>query len=207
VNHEHIVDEFEHAGRTIRIHIDGDCESPRTYDNMAVLAHWHRRLNLGDEEISHCTEEELRENVSNILAILPLFIYEHGGVTMRTGAYSCRFDSGQVGWGYVTKESAEVMGCVGPEWTTERLEESIRAEVSTFDDYLTGRCYGYEVVGLDGEVLESCWGFIGDMDYVKAEARSAAESSEDPAVQRMVDELASRVTYASGPCTQGEEIY
>lgn len=204
---EYLVEEFERAGRKVRIYTDTDCESPRQNDNMVVLAHWHRRLVLGDDEISHCTEEELRENVPDILAVLPLYIYEHGGVTMRTGAYSCQFDSGQVGWGYVTKASAEAMGCVGPEWTTERLEESIKAEVSNFDDYLTGRCYGFQVLGMDGEEIDSCWGFIGDLKYVVEQAKYAAEYAEDPAVQRRADELASRVTYAGIPCTQGEETH
>lgn len=196
------VERFEHAGRTVRIVYDEDAESPRLNDNIAVMVHWHRRQNLGDRRIEGCTEDELRENVPNIIAVLPLFIYEHGGVTMRTGAYSCQFDSGQVGWGYITKEGAETMGCVGSDWTTSRLEDSIRAEVSSFDDYLTGRCYGYQVLGLDGEVLDSCWGFIGDLKYVIEEAKRSAESAEDPAVQRMADELEGRATYAL-LCMQG----
>ncbi len=195
---DYLVETFERAGRKVRIYIDQDCESPRECDNLAFLAHWHRRLTLGDERISHCTEEELREKVPDILAILPLYIYEHGGVTMSTGAYSCVFDSGQVGWGYITEERAKVMGCVGPEWTTERLEESIRAEVKTFDDYLTGRCYGYMVLGADDDALESCWGFIGDLEYVREEARAAADYAEDPAIQRNADALAQRATYAAG---------
>lgn len=193
-----IVETFERAACRVNIYLDRDCESPRENDNLAVFAHWHRRLTLGDSRIQPCDEEELRERVPGILAILPLFIYEHGGVTMSTGAYSCQFDSGQVGWGYVTEESAKVMGCVGPEWTTKRLEDLIIAEVATFDDYLTGSCYGYMVLGAEGDDLDSCWGFIGDLDYVRSQAREAADSADDPAIQRRADELAARATYAAG---------
>ncbi len=36
--------------------------------------------------------------------ILPLYLYDHGGITMSTGPFSCRWDSGQVGWIYAEKK-------------------------------------------------------------------------------------------------------
>jgi hypothetical protein len=59
-------------------------------------------------------------------------------------------------------------------------------------------CYGYQIVGRGGEVLDSCWGFYGELEYVRGEARSAAESTDDPTIERAAEELAGRVTYA-GP--------
>jgi len=37
--------------------------------------------------------------------ILPLYLYDHGGITMSTGAFSCPWDSGQVGWIYAPKKT------------------------------------------------------------------------------------------------------
>jgi len=211
------IETFKHAGRTVSIFHDEDPMSPRDYDNIATLACWHRRANLGDEQIEGgMTAKELirslRDRGEKVLALLPLYLYEHGGRSISTGSFSCRFDSGQVGWAYVTKSSAEKMGCVGERheqyepgkmrvvgtWDKAALEESIRGEVSSYDDFLTGACYGYVVEGAEGDELESCWGFVGDLNYVRSEARSAAEYSTDPAIQRNADELEARATYAAG---------
>ncbi len=37
--------------------------------------------------------------------ILPLYLYDHGGITMRTNPFSCPWDSGQVGWIYAPKKT------------------------------------------------------------------------------------------------------
>ena len=59
------------------------------------------------------------------------------------------------------------------------FEDVIRQEVSTYDDYITGRVYGYVVLDQDEDVLDSCWGFFGDLDYVRKEARESAEHVRD----------------------------
>ena len=169
------VDSFEYNGFKVEICRDDFPMNPRGYDNTAILACWHRRLNLGDKQIQHMTEEELREDVSDILVLLPLYLYEHSGITMNTTGFSCQFDSGQVGWGYITKESAEKMGCVGPEWTEERLKAHIRDEVSVYDHYIRGEVYGYRILNNEDEEVESCWGYDGGMD-VAAEAREVVDS-------------------------------
>lgn len=189
-----LLETFQHNGRTVEIHTDEDPSSPREYDNYATLACWHRHRNLGDEQIEGMNADELHERVGDVIAILPLYVYEHGGITMSTGAFSCPWDSGQVGWGYITKSRAATMG--EPNLDRETAERYIREEVSTYDDYLTGQCYGYVIEGKDGDHLDSCWGFIGDLDYVRQEAKSAAEHIDDPAVEREAEALACRATFA-----------
>ena len=39
-----------------------------------------------------------------------------------------------------------------------------------------GEVYGYEVVNADGDVLESCWGFVGEDDYCMAQGVEVAEA-------------------------------
>ena len=156
-------------------------------------------MNLGDEQIEGMTEDEFRARVTEhgeeILALLPLFVFEHGGVTMSTGEFGDRWDSGQVGWAYITKTMAEAMGCVRAGWDTSRYCEAIKGEVETYAMYLRNEVYGYEVEGADGDTLDACWGFYG-LEYVREEAKEAAESADDPAVDRAADELLSRATYA-----------
>jgi hypothetical protein len=184
------IETFEHNGKTVKIFVDSEPSNPRTeWDNLATFVCWHRRVNLGDDQIAGCSASELREKVESggeeILAILPLYLYQHSGMTISTTPFSCPWDSGQVGWAYVTKANAEKMGCIGSykdqetgetkEYNAEFFAEAIRGEVKTYDRYLTGEVYGYEVEDEKGDHLDSCWGFFDDIDYVRTEAKSAAE--------------------------------
>jgi hypothetical protein len=102
------IETFEHAGRKVSIFHDDDPMSPLEWGNLATLACWHRRLRLGGEQIPCMSEEKLREHVGeDLLAVLPLYLYQHSGMSISTTPFSCRFDSGQVGWAYVTIEDAE----------------------------------------------------------------------------------------------------
>lgn len=194
--------EVKHAGKSVKVFYDPDPLNPRKeYDNATIMLHWHRRYDLGDKRIERMSKEEVEaqyeEEGDPILAILPLYLYDHSGLSISTGGFSCRFDSGQVGYVYITKSKADEMGWDlnnPPNW-----EDIIKGEVKTYDDYLTGQVFGYEVVGRDGETLESCWGFIGDIDDCLSEGKSAAEGCEDPADARDAEELAGRATYAGVP--------
>jgi hypothetical protein len=56
------------------------------------------------------TAEELQALIQTTLdehyVILPLYLYDHGGITMSTGSFGDPWDSGQVGFIYVSKEKA-----------------------------------------------------------------------------------------------------
>lgn len=118
-------------------------------------------------------ESEWRVN-PGIAIIRDLSLYDHSGITIFAGSPTCRWDSGQVGWQYVTDESLET------EWNGDR-DKALRymdATLEEYDAYLRGEVYGFIVeVGIKVEkkypsghiehVIEwehedSCWGFIGD---------------------------------------------
>jgi len=185
-------EKFKHNGFTVTIYFDPQPMDPRECDNLSTLACWHRRASLGDEQIEGMNAKELikhvRDKGDKILALVPLYLYQHSGMTMNTTGFSSGWDSGQVGWGYVTRASAEQMGCVGTYKDRETgetktydkafFEDAIRQEVKVYDDFITGQCFGYEVTDEDGDHIDSCWGFVGDLDYVRKEARESAENAE-----------------------------
>jgi hypothetical protein len=192
------VKSFVYNNRTVTIYVDPDPVNPiKDYDQYTRMTCGHRRYNLGHEQHSEpMTEAEVRESVDGIVAILPLSLFDHSGISISTGI-SRGFDCGQVGWGYITREALAKMGDTTEyELDDPRLLEIIREDVKTYDMYLQGECFGYEITGKNDDHLDSCWGFLGDVDYCEAEARSAAEHSTDPAVDREAAELESRVTYA-----------
>lgn len=116
---------------------------------------------------------------------LPLYLYDHGGITMNCGGFSCPWDSGQVGYIYVSRDKAREEWGTSPkpdEMTDEEFWEGrLRQEVETYSQYLEGDVYGYvlekargytqttrfedgeveEGEGLEWEEVDSCWGFFG----------------------------------------------
>ena len=50
------------------------------------------------------TRDDLLSAIEENYVILPLYLYDHGGITMRTSSFSDPWDSGQVGWIYASKQ-------------------------------------------------------------------------------------------------------
>lgn len=165
-------------GYKIAILQDSDYDSPRDWDNLGTMVCWHRRYNLGDKHSFSEPSDFLEWKKRHDVIVLPLYLYDHGGITISTGPFSCPWDSGQIGYIYVEKDK------VRKEWgwkhitkkRQERVLRVLRGEVSTYDDYLTGNVYGYTVSRGDEE-LDSCWGFYGDYQTsgILEEARASVK--------------------------------
>lgn len=164
---------------TYRIEQDDNPENPRkALDNAGVMACWHNRYDLGDDkknwECPDSPEDFIEWAEANKVVYLPLYLYDHSGITMRTSSFSCQWDSGQVGYIYLTRQT------ILKEWgykvltkqRIEKLEKYLRAEVETYDQYLTGDVYGYIITDDDtGEELDSCYGFYGS-EYCESVAKA-----------------------------------
>ena len=135
-------------------------ESPRKWDNLGTIAHVHSRYNLGEERYSdeHRTRKFREENI-----ILPVYLYDHSGITINTTGFSCPWDSGQVGIIYVSRERVrkEYGWKAISKKREERIKDQLRGEIETFDQYLTGDVYGFELLDDSGEEIDTCWGFYG----------------------------------------------
>jgi len=188
---------------TIEIVQDCDPESPREWDNLGTMVCWHKRYVLGDEQPKEspegwleclaesldtsnrmkywdreCAEEQYQKAVEQILEreiiMLPLYLYDHSGVTMSTKPFSCPWDSGQIGYIYVTLED------VRREWSCKRVsakrrvqaEQRLVAEVEVYNGYLRGDVYGYTILDENDHVVDSCWGFYG-LDEVRKDVLEA----------------------------------
>jgi hypothetical protein len=170
----------------IKIIQDNDPYSPRENDNLGKMVCFHGRYNLGDkhdyDHRDYSGWEEQREAISkneDVCVILPLYLYDHSGITISTSPFSCPWDSGQVGWILVSKK--KVREEYGVKRINQKLVEKVtgilEAEVKEYDQYLTGDVYGYEIYELktcsEGheheEFVDSCWGFYGE-EYCMTEA-------------------------------------
>jgi hypothetical protein len=122
---------------------------------------WHSRYNLGDKHDYADTAAFLEAVDFDDCVVLPVFIYDHSGITVRTTPFDCPWDSGQIGWIYCDAERL----CRDFAGDRDKAESALRSEVSVYDDYLTGNVYGFIVEernGDDWEEVDSCWGFYGD---------------------------------------------
>lgn len=167
---------------------DTDCQSPRENDNLGTMVCVHRNYNLGDENGDELLSEDIRNhskynskledeydfsNPSHLFevaqkiglfgVVLPLFLYDHSGITMNTTGFSCHWDSGQVGFIYVTKEKLRKEYSVKriSKKFIKRIESYLISEVNVYDQYLQNDIYGFQVINDDDEVINSCWGFYG----------------------------------------------
>ena len=115
-------------------------------------------------------EDEARQIIEEVLddeyIILPLYLYDHSGITMNTTGFSCPWDSGQVGFIYVRDDKVK-KEYGWDKLTQERVQQvkdQLRAEVEAYDLYLRGESYWYRIEELkDGEweEIDSCGGYLG----------------------------------------------
>jgi hypothetical protein len=122
--------------------------------NLGKMWCWHRRYELGDadrnkydtQNFSGWSEMKaaIMKNIKPI-AILPLYLYDHSGITMSTRPFSCPWDSGQVGFIFFTRENLKDLGYkVACKSAVEKAIACLEAEVRDYDAYLCGDVEEYE---------------------------------------------------------------
>lgn len=184
---------------------DNDAESPRQYGNIGRMICFHKRYSLGDKHCYNSPLDFLRDayaakgerpamlellTVTDLFTLiddqrdcvlLPLYLYDHSGITMSTTGFSCPWDSGQVGWIYAGPEAIREAYGSNDRKAVERAKRALLTEVEIYDAYLRGECYGYRLY-VDGEEDDACWGLIGEpesvRDYLPDEAKALADKLE-----------------------------
>lgn len=173
----------------IRVYADDYPDDPRAWDNVGTMACWHGRYSLGDEQpkvspseytyaLARAVDDTLpewddatdadvqrgREVFDAQYLHLPLYLYDHSGLTMRTTPFSCPWDSGQVGFIYVSRAKAAIEEA--EPFEKKSLKTGVTEEVDEWRDY------------------DSCGGFYGSdpekngmLDHVEAFARDALKSA------------------------------
>ena len=190
------IDRIEYKGYRIEIHQDEPSESPREWCNLGTMVCFHNRYDLGDKS-SFSTPESCSaylETMGDKVIALPLYLYDHSGLSIKAGSFNgmlpqghAQFDTMMVGWIYVTKDGWERKGI-----TEEQAEEILRAEIETYNDYLTGDVYGYIVYDTTGEAVDSCWGFFGNPDTIAIpEAKSVIDWTIKNTIERHTKQLKS----------------
>lgn len=134
------------------------------YFNGMPLSECKEFLAYYDNDLNCLIEKEIEVTAfpESVIA-LPIYMYEHGGITISTDQFSCMWDSGQIGYIYVTREKLEKETTLA-ESPREQIEKYLIGEVEEYDAYLTGEVYGWQIETTDGDILESCWGYYNESE-------------------------------------------
>ena len=136
--------------------------------------------------------------------IIPLYLYDHSGISMSAGSNGTSFnrrghnafdpggwDTSSVGFIFCTHEDVKREYGVGPDKEgvepMERAERYLRGEVEVYSQYLEGSVYGYSIEPKDNnkaiECDDSCWGFYG-YDWKENNLEDMAKWSIDSAIEK-----------------------
>lgn len=169
-----ILETEDYRGFRIEISYGTYAESPRDWDNLGIMNCYHRKYDIGDKwytsdpfESFKSWEEVKKHIIKNEDAgvILPVYMYEHSGVALSTTPFSCRFDSGQVGFIYARRSD------ILQEYRAKRITKRIKSmtetllvnEVDIYGKYLNGELYEYTVYL--GEVVDdNCGGYFDQFE-------------------------------------------
>lgn len=103
------------------------------------------------------------------IAWLPVYIYDHSGITINTTGFSCRWDSGRIGIVYTSllDDNDDLPIPQEGESILEAAERVLRSEIKYIDQIITGSVYGFQEYAVDEDgdyyVDDSCWGFVGEL--------------------------------------------
>lgn len=175
-----------------------DSSSPREdMEFDSIMVSYHRNYLLGDISVGdpidwledtmkvrkegEYTKERfdvLREKFLSTFIALPIYLYNHSGLTISTSPFSCPWDSGHVGFIYTPKEvirKSHNVKRVSPKLKASILE-NMEAQVKEYDTYLRGEIYGYQIVDSDDNVVDSCYGFYGS-DHIESGMKDYIDAS------------------------------
>jgi hypothetical protein len=172
------------------ITVDNEPESPRQCDNFGIMVCFHRRYSLGDIDEDHCYRgedynswEELKNEIEkkeDVGVILPLYLYDHSGITMKTCPFNDRWDSGQVGFIFVSKAkireefSIEDMSVDITDDILDGAKKILEGEVEIYDCYLTGEVYRLVKEKFDKDKQQIDYDIVGGyygMEHTKEELK------------------------------------
>lgn len=169
----YVIEERKLGDFTLKMMYDEYPDSPREWSNLGTMVCFHNRYDLGDDHNLRSDDydgwDDMEKNITenfDVSVILPLYLYDHSGITISTSPFGCPWDSGRIGFIYVTKE--QVRNEYGVQRITKSIKEKVvnvlKGEVETYDMYIRGEVFGYRIEDKDGNIVDSCFGYYDQED-------------------------------------------
>lgn len=153
-------------------------DSPREWDNLGKMVLSHKRydfpmdVGVSFEDFDGWDEvEKYLRTEHDAYIVLPVQMYEHSGIRIYVGDSHDRWDGGQLGFIFATRE--DIKTWFGVERITQAVRERaiacLTAEVDNYSKYVDGECYRFTLErAADGAYIDSCGGYYST-DDIKAE--------------------------------------
>lgn len=156
------------SGRIIGIFYDTDPENPMTeFDRLGTIITTNNRYFTGDEIIDDDWEEKREEIEDEGGIVLPLYMLAHSVIHLSLDPFADRWDSGCVGFVYVTREK------LSDEYKNYALSSAqayarkcIHGEIDSLNMYLNGEVYGATIQDANGDTVDSICGIWCDLEEV-----------------------------------------
>ena len=187
-----ITKHYTQTGMRVTKTIDEYPTNPREWDNLTTMICHHRNYSLGDVKESEQFEgfnslkelkQALVEYYGEMAYIKPLSLYDHSTQTLAIGEPTDMWDSGYVGFIFVTKEQARKWFNVKriTKSVIEKIEKLAQSEVEEYNKvWLWGEVYVLSLervfTNIDDkndsfvEPVDSVGGFTFGNDYTVEEA-------------------------------------
>lgn len=174
----------------IKIYYDEFAESPREWSPLGTLVCSHHKYALSDVPFPQAGEygslladfKEYLKTLSltlNDIIYTPVYMYDHSGIALSSTPFSCKWDSGLLGYHYVSKST------IRTEHAVKRISSKahkaiisvLDAELEVYNHYVQGNCYEFRIFDSEDEFVDSCGGFIGDFNDVKLQMYEHVDST------------------------------
>jgi hypothetical protein len=176
---------YEHNGFEIEIEHDDYYDNPNDWDSAVQIA------TFSDHRIDNdsAKQEITRRDAYNVLfdqtpEDSDYYYFAINGATRyqpRIQAYALPVANealgdfqldGFTGGGYsgIGKISKSVAG------DYQEAERIIDSQCKVFNHLFDGECYFFRIISSEGDIVDSCGGFIGELDYCLSEARSRIDA-------------------------------
>jgi len=152
--------------------------NPRDDDNFAHFAFSHRRYDLGDDDqkFDHRQYngwnevEKMLKNERDAYLIIRVSMTDHSNIYIYPGGPRDPWDSGQIGFAFVTADEIEKeYGDISSE-SIKKAEDLISIEIAEYNQYLNGEFYYAQIYDEDDNLVDTCDGFDSEesaLEWVK----------------------------------------
>ena len=161
---------IEHNGCKIKIFVDPDPQNPLEYQDASCcfISDMFQHATLDDDFLSSdANDMHLHAEVFYTFRVLfkgnrrqidSIHILEQENAWERT------------------RNHAGIIYCAKNVYNDEQhARRGADSIISEFNNFLSGECYGFEVLDELGNDIDSCWGFLGDLEYAIEQAKEAID--------------------------------
>lgn len=189
-----VYDEKNVHGYTCKVLYDMYPESPHDmFDQLGIIYSNHRNYNPCNHTIDEILveDEDGNRSIDSDYIYVPIYCYEHGGITLSTSSFSCPWDSGMFGVMACEKSKAEKeFGDLSNKENLEKALECLRNEVEVWDLYYTGQVFELQVLDENDAVVECICGYYGNPEEVMEEAVDIANHYHEKEQKEIAEEEA-----------------